>query len=97
RRRHMVRAKRRSDEDTPTRDRAASERALVAAAVEVLADAGFRSFGVNAVARAAGLDKQLIYRYFGGLEGLVAAVGEEVAARLGRRLSPLAALGEAKT
>ncbi len=82
---------------TDTRDRAASERALVAAAAEVLAAEGFPGFGVNAVARAAGLDKQLIYRYFGGVEGLIAAVGEEVAARLKHRLAPLAALGAAKS
>ena len=90
-------ARTKQKKDTPTRDRAASERALVAAAAEVLAEAGFQGFGVNAVARAAGLDKQLIYRYFGGVEGLIAAVGEEVAARLGRRLAPLGALGAAKS
>jgi len=83
--------------ETAARDRGASARALVGAAAEVLGEAGFQGFGVNAVARAADLDKQLIYRYFGGVEGLIAAVGEEVAQRLAERLAPLAALGEAKT
>lgn len=80
-----------------TRNRAATERALVDAAAQVLADVGFQGFGVNAVARAADCDKQLIYRYFGGVEGLVAAVGEDVARRLAERLAPLMAQGPAKT
>jgi AcrR family transcriptional regulator len=65
--------------DGKARDRARTEATIVAAAREVLADAGFQGFGVNAVARRAGCDKQLIYRYFGGLEGLVAALGADLA------------------
>jgi AcrR family transcriptional regulator len=42
----------------------------------VLAEEGFRALGVNALARAAGCDKVLIYRYFGGLGGLLAAYAE---------------------
>ena len=45
----------------------------------MLAEEGFTAFGVNAIARRAGCDKQLIYRYFGGLDGLVEAIGEDVA------------------
>lgn len=75
------------------RDRGAKEQALIAAAKEVLADVGFQGFGVNAVARAAHCDKQLIYRYFGGLEGLIEAIGAELAARLSDGLAPLAAMG----
>ena len=37
----------------------------------MLARDGFRKVGVNAVAREAGVDKVLIYRYFDGLDGLV--------------------------
>lgn len=59
----------------PARDRAATEARLLAAVGEVLARDGFAALGVNAVARAAGVDKVLIYRYFGGLPGLVAAWG----------------------
>ncbi len=46
---------------------------LVAAVGVVLARDGARGVGVNAVAREAGLDKVLIYRYFGGLHELVSA------------------------
>ncbi|TQV81211.1 TetR/AcrR family transcriptional regulator [Exilibacterium tricleocarpae] len=56
-----------------TRDRKKTERQLIDAAGRVLARDGFRKFGVNAIAREAGLDKVLIYRYFDGLPGLVRA------------------------
>lgn len=72
-----------SDDANPRlRDRARTEAAILAAARNVLAQTGFQGFGVNAVARQAGCDKQLIYRYFGGLEGLVDAMGAELALRL---------------
>jgi AcrR family transcriptional regulator len=77
-----------------TRDRAATEEALIEAAREVLASDGFQGLGINAIARAAGCDKQLIYRYFGGLEGLVDAIGAEIADDLRKSLQPLAALGQ---
>ncbi len=63
------------------RDRERTEAAILEAAKAQLAEAGFQAFGVNAVARRAGCDKQLIYRYFGGLEGLAAAVGRSLAER----------------
>lgn len=78
-----------SDDPRP-RDRAATETALVQAAREVLSEAGFQGLGVNAIARKAGADKQLIYRYFGGVDGLVDAIGAEIAEDLRRRLQPLA-------
>ncbi len=53
------------------RDVPATKRRLVKAALEVLAQEGFQKLGVNRVAREAGVDKVLIYRYFGGLEGLL--------------------------
>lgn len=62
-----------------TRDREATERAILAAAKQVLSASGFQGFGVNAVARAAGCDKQLVYRYFGGMDGLVDAIGADMA------------------
>jgi AcrR family transcriptional regulator len=55
------------------RDREATMRLLVDAVGRVLARQGFRAVKVNVVAREAGVDKVLIYRYFGGLPGLVAA------------------------
>lgn len=57
----------------PKRDRAETEQKLIAATGEVLASEGFRRIGVNAVAKKAGVDKVLIYRYFGNLDGLVEA------------------------
>ncbi|WP_028455975.1 TetR/AcrR family transcriptional regulator [Chitinilyticum litopenaei] len=58
-----------------TRDRAASEERILAAVGAVLARDGFAAIGVNAIAREAGIDKVLIYRYFGGLPELLRAWG----------------------
>lgn len=72
--------------DTHTRGRAASQTRLIEAAGAVLVRDGFAGFGINAVAREAGCDKQLIYRYFGGLDGLATALcareGEALAAAM---------------
>ena len=65
--------------DPKTHNRARTEAAILTAAREVLAEDGFQGLGVNAVARRAGCDKQLIYRYFGGIEGLVDAIGQGLA------------------
>ncbi len=59
------------------RDRQITTRRLISAVGSILAKNGFKGVGVNAVAREAGVDKVLIYRYFNGLEGLVAAFGKE--------------------
>ena len=53
-----------------------TELALVAAVGTLLRRDGFGAIGVNAVAREAGVDKVLIYRYFGGLSELLRAYGE---------------------
>jgi AcrR family transcriptional regulator len=60
------------------RNRASTERSIFVAARELLAEQGFQGFGINAVARRAGCDKQLIYRYFGGLDGLIDAIGADL-------------------
>jgi AcrR family transcriptional regulator len=57
------------------RDRAATEERLLAAVGIVLAREGFKALGVGSVAREAGVDKVLIYRYFGGLPELLEAWG----------------------
>lgn len=44
---------------------------LIKAVGQVLAKEGFKGLGVNRVAKAAGVDKVLVYRYFGGLPGLI--------------------------
>ena len=61
---------------TVGRDREATEQRLVDAVGAVLAREGFQALGVNAVAKQAGVDKVLIYRYFGGLPDLLRAYGE---------------------
>lgn len=48
-----------------------TERKIVKALSDQLATQGFRGIGVNAVARRAGVSKELIYRYFGGIEPLL--------------------------
>ena len=60
------------------RNRANTERTIFLAARELLAEQGFQGFGINAIARRAGCDKQLIYRYYGGLDGLIEAIGADL-------------------
>ena len=55
----------------PVRDREATKARLLAAVGVVLARDGFGALGVNAVAKEAGVDKVLLYRYFGGLPELL--------------------------
>jgi AcrR family transcriptional regulator len=57
------------------RDRSATEERILAAVGVVLARDGFGALGVNAIAREAGIDKVLIYRYFGGLSDLLQTWG----------------------
>ena len=59
------------------RDREATRTRLIEAVGSLLAREGFKGVGVNAVAREAGVDKVLIYRYFGGLPQLITAFGRE--------------------
>jgi AcrR family transcriptional regulator len=59
------------------RDRAITEALMIKAMGHLLARKGFKALGVNAVAREAGVDKVLIYRYFGGLPGLMTAFGQD--------------------
>lgn len=56
-----------------TRDRAGKEADLVRAFDVVLARVGWEGIGVNAVVQEAGVGKNLLYRYFGGLGGLAKA------------------------
>ena len=64
-------------ETVKIRDRQITSRRLIAAVGSLLAREGFKGVGINAVAREAGVDKKLIYRYFEGLPGLIAAFGNE--------------------
>jgi AcrR family transcriptional regulator len=62
----------------PIRNKELTKDKLVKTVGKVIAEVGFQQLGVNVVARAAGVDKKLIYRYFQGLPGLVAAYGQTV-------------------
>ncbi len=57
--------------------REATEAAVIDAFGRVVQRSGLRNVGVNEVIKEAGIGKALLYRYFGGLPGLVAAWGEK--------------------
>ena len=59
------------------RDRFATRAAILDSAASIIASHGLPALGVNSLAHAAKCDKVLIYRYFGGLDGVLAAVGAE--------------------
>ncbi|MBN1294022.1 MAG: helix-turn-helix transcriptional regulator [Candidatus Latescibacteria bacterium] len=59
------------------RDKDKTKKKIIEALAQLLAKSGFSNIGINAIAREAGVDKVLIYRYFGGLSGLFAAFAEE--------------------
>lgn len=55
------------------RDREATERRVIDTIGQMVAEQGFERVGINAVAAQSGVAKILIYRYFGSVEGLMAA------------------------
>ncbi len=55
------------------RDRQQSEERLINAVGELIEEYGFENIGINQVAKKAGFSKNLIYRYFESLDGLVYA------------------------
>lgn len=57
------------------RDKNKTKERILAALGRVLAEKGFLNVGINAVASESGVDKVLIYRYFGGLPQLLQAFG----------------------
>lgn len=59
------------------RDKEETKARILAAVGKLLAESGFKQLGVNAIAREAGVDKVLIYRYFGNLPTLLQAFGKE--------------------
>jgi len=64
--------------ETPARrrDKDATKQALLAAGVQVFAERGYDAATTREVAQAAGVNEQLIQRYFGGKEGLLLAIIE---------------------
>ena len=59
-----------------TKNKQDTQNKLIRAVGEVLADQGFSGVGVNAVAKKAGVDKVLIYRYFGSFDNLCTAFAQ---------------------
>lgn len=59
-----------------TRSRIQTEQRILNAVGSILLDQGYPAVGVNAIARQAGCDKVLIYRYFGGFDELLLAFAE---------------------
>lgn len=55
------------------RDRQQSEEKLIKAIGELIEEIGFENLGINQVAKKAGFSKNLIYRYFESLDGLIYA------------------------
>jgi AcrR family transcriptional regulator len=60
---------------TRSRDREATQSKILEAVGTVLSRDGFAGVGINAIAKQAGVDKVLIYRYFGGMPQLLQAYG----------------------
>lgn len=65
---------------TPKRERnkELTQQLLIDATIEILKNDGFSSLGINAIAEKSNVNKVLIYRYFGGLPGLLKAVASEL-------------------
>ncbi len=59
-----------------TRSRLQTEQRIIEAVGAILLEQGYSAVGINAIARQAGCDKVLIYRYFGGLDELLLAFAE---------------------
>jgi len=55
------------------RDRDNTEEKLIEAVGEMIVEVGFENLGINQVAKRAGFSKNLIYRYFDSLDGLIYA------------------------
>jgi AcrR family transcriptional regulator len=70
------------------RDRFATRAIILESAATIIATEGVAGIGVNSLAEAARCDKVLIYRYFGGLDGVLSALGAE------RMVWPRVRLGE---
>lgn len=68
------------------RDRRATEAAIVAAGERLLLRDGFPGLNVQTLAAEAGCDRKLVYRYFDGVDGVVARLAARAAAELVRAL-----------
>lgn len=59
------------------KNRTQTRAGILNAVGRLIGRSGFKDVGINAIAREAGVDKVLIYRYFGGLPELLKAFAEE--------------------
>ncbi|MHB2263783.1 TetR family transcriptional regulator [Aliihoeflea sp. PC F10.4] len=75
---HPAVGRRKSKPETQRRDPAATSRSLLRAAVSEFSEFGFEGGRVDRIARQAGVNKQLVYHYFGSKEELYRAALEEV-------------------
>jgi len=60
-----------------TRNKEVTKRKILDATSRIVLRDGFKAVGINAVAREAGVDKVMIYRYFNNLMGLLEALTKE--------------------
>lgn len=63
-----------SARDPKKRDRAATERALMKAGIQIFAKKGYDAATTKDIAKSAGANEALIMRYFGGKRGLLEAI-----------------------
>jgi len=61
------------DDHIKQRDKEQTKRKLLKAVGDIIAEKGYSGLGVNKIAKAAGVDKKLIYRYFGEMNTLIEA------------------------
>lgn len=61
-----------------SRNKAKTKEKILRAAIAILTRSGFSDFGINRIAKEAGHDKVLIYRYFSDIEGLLRAIANEI-------------------
>lgn len=59
------------------KDRAATEEKIYESFLNLLEEKGPQGVGINAIAKKAGVSKELIYRYYGGLKGLLLELAQK--------------------
>ncbi|MEO1652929.1 MAG: TetR/AcrR family transcriptional regulator [Bacteroidota bacterium] len=65
------------ESEKKVRNKQKTQQKLLDALGKIIRRDGFRGLGINQIAREARVDKVLIYRYFGNLEGLLQAYAEQ--------------------
>ena len=75
------------------RDRSATESLIVEAGERILLRDGFPALNVQTLAAEAGCDRKLVYRYFEGVDGVVARIAARAHASLVRSLDAVPASG----